>query len=118
MWQSASRVAILLMSLLIPSLANAQYGRDTFAVGLTAEDIALAQATARERMDDQPVGTVLEWENPATRAAGSVELIRLYEREGMACREVMHIVHSETEGRNEFLSRICLAPDGTWKFDE
>lgn len=117
MWRSASYGFILLTALLIPGLASAQYGWNVLDLGITAEDIEFAQAAAREGMDGQPVGTVIGWKNPTTGAAGSVELIRLYERDGMGCREVMHQFHTPGEGEGEFLSRICLTADG-WKFDE
>jgi surface antigen len=117
MWRSASCGFILLTTLLIPVLANAQYGWNALDVGLTAADIDLAQSAAREQMDGQPVGTVIRWENPATGAYGTVELLRLYERDTLSCREVMHHFRSESEGNGELLSRICLTPDG-WKFDD
>ena len=91
---------------------------DTFDLGVTTADIDLAKAAGREQMDGAPVGTVNRWENPSTGAYGTVELVRIYERDGLPCRELYHVFYTETRGTNDFSSSICLFTDGSWKFDD
>ncbi len=96
-------------------------GMDTGLAGLrhvfpplTPEDIEIINHTARDKMQGQPQGTVLEWENPKSRQSGSVTLLRVFEREGRACRELRHHIKVRQGVPWEVDVTICQDEDGEW----
>ena len=75
---------------LAPALGQINPFDDT--LNLTKEDIAMINQAARQALDGEAVGTVVEWSNDKSGNAGSVTLLRNFEHEGRECREVQHLI--------------------------
>lgn len=82
---------------------------------VTKEDVEMMKAAARDRMDDQPEGTVNAWQNPASGNSGEVRLIRRLEENGRECRIVHHIVNVVQYSPWERRSKICRNDAGSWE---
>ena len=62
------------------------------------------------------VGAVEKWSNPETGDNGSVTLISTFERDGMACRRIAHLIKVRfNEVQRQFVISRCKAADGSWK---
>jgi surface antigen len=86
--------------------------------GLSNEDIQILENTARIDMNDKPVGTVLKWNNPNTRAKGAVKLIERSYEKGQECRKIQHSFRVVGSSPWSFISTICRQEDGSWKILE
>lgn len=82
---------------------------------LTPDDIEIINHTARDKMQGRPAGTVLEWENPKSRHAGTVTLLRVFERKGRECRELRHHIKVRQSMPWEVDVTICRDEDGEWQ---
>ena len=82
---------------------------------LVKSDIDLLGQSARSGLDDQPEGSSVTWSNDETGMRGEVTLLRLYQRQGQDCRQILHQVWTRHDAHDWAVSRICLQPDGSWK---
>ena len=85
---------------------------------LTKEDLAHMKQTARERMDGQPAGTILEWRNEESQNWGRVKLVEEFEYQAMPCREVLHAVAFKSGTRKTARFKICKTKEEGWKILE
>jgi surface antigen len=110
-------VAVLGLGLVVHQGAEASRFRMFQSIpDLTRTDIDLMQAAARSGLDEKPEGSMARWSNSETGMRGEVTLLRLYEREGQDCRENLHRVWTRFDAHDWAVSKICLQPDGSWKF--
>lgn len=66
--------------------------------------------------EDVPVGTIEEWANPASGGAGTVELVEIFEHEGLPCRKLLHMAKpGKSADPKRFTITRCRTADGTWK---
>jgi len=78
-------------------------------------DIDLLTSAARSGMDAKPEGSMVRWSNDKTGLRGEVTLLRLYERQGQACRIILHQIWTKHDDHDWAVSKICLQSDGSWK---
>jgi len=105
--------ASALIAVSIPSVLLAE---NFFAQSLAELSNADRQAMERARLavlDKKEQGAVEIWKDDRTGHAGEARVRRTYERNGMNCADVEHIVKLPKESR--FVIPFCLAGDGTWR---
>jgi surface antigen len=113
--------ACLALPVLAPVPASAQLIANPMGTGLpetlTREDIAAATtASAKIYTPDAPtVGAVERWSNPKTGNSGTVTLVRVFERNGMPCREIVHHLKLAREGEQTYHFNRCRVANGEWK---
>jgi surface antigen len=94
------------------------FGLNRAFPALSKQDLKLLMTTAREEMTGKPEGTVLEWKNPKSGAAGTVTLIKRYWNNGQECRNIVHDFKVVGAERWHYKSTICRQSDGSWKDHE
>lgn len=87
------------------------------AFNVPNSDLPLAGAAEAKLYDTAvKVGAVETWTNPDTGDSGSVTLISTYERDGMGCRRIAHVIKLRgVKPEREFVISRCRAADGSWK---
>lgn len=92
---------------LIPLLQN------TPAELFTEQDYALFDGALGKALGELGTNEVTQWENPQSRASGSVTVVRQYERAGSACKRLLvENRANHREGHTTF--DFCRQPDGKW----
>lgn len=111
--------ATLLAVILASSPVNAQYRGFTEILpeGMTSEDIEFMKATAREGMQDQPVDTVITWENPASGNSGAAKLLRRFQLSERECMTNRHFILFKNGEKWVIDSTVCREEGGEWIFD-
>ena len=94
---------------------NYQFLQYTPAFYFTDADWKLFEGAIAGALNDRPVGTPVEWNNPATGASGSVKVLKAVDdREGLPCREV-EVASQARKINNRSVQTMCRVADGTWK---
>ena len=82
---------------------------------LTAGDLELLTTTADRLYEAGRLGAVEAWSNPESGNSGTVEILELFEREGLPCRRVEHVVKVERDPvPKRLILASCRVPDGRW----
>ena len=82
------------------------------SVGMSEEDMAQMKGALKAAVDQKKVGATADWTSPSGRA-GHVEVLELFEKNGMECQTVKH---SFTAGGGKtFTLPLCKVEDGSWK---
>ena len=105
--------ASALIAAAIPSILQAE---SFFAQSLAELSNADRRAMERARLavlDKKEQGGVAVWKDDRTGHAGQARVRRTYERNGMSCAEVEHILKLPKESR--YVVPFCRASDGTWR---
>jgi surface antigen len=101
----------------VPASAAHRYG-SPFGTGfnLTAEDIKQMQAATAPffSSDTIPLGTTRSWSNAKSGDSGTAELVDRFEKGGMPCRRIPHVIKVKNV-RDPYVTDRCRTPDGTWK---
>ena len=114
--RSSVMLACLGAWLLFVTEAGAQMiGWDAALPGLDQTDMDMIQHLGRVEMDGKPTGTVLEWSNPRSGAAGTVTLVNQGTLRGMECRDLRQHFVVPNQAPWDLESRICRQDDGGWK---
>ena len=84
---------------------------------LTQQDLDMIRGAVTNQVHGKPVGTTVDWSNPASKNSGSIKLVKKLTRKNTQCEDILYTVRSGgppvyTE-HYHFIS--CLQPDGTWK---
>ena len=86
---------------------------------LTPDDVTLLTAAAAKLYQGETaaLGTVEEWSNAKSGNRGRVELIRIFEHRGQACRRLQHdITLADTAaGPFRFIIDRCKVSANEWK---
>lgn len=120
-FRSLLLAACLALPVLAPLPAPAQAILSPMGTGmpdtLTREDITAAtQASAKLYTPETvTVGAVERWSNPKSGNSGIVTLVRVFERSGMPCREIVHQLKLVREGEQTYHFNRCRVPTGEWK---
>ena len=77
-----------------------------------ADRKALLQAQ-HEVLETMKPGAVSVWTDKQTGHSGEARLVRNYERNGMACGEVEHMLKIPNVSR--YVLPVCRLSDGTWR---
>jgi len=81
-------------------------------------DVSIIRDTTRIKMNDKPVGTVLEWKNKKGGSKGSVELLDRFQRDGRECRTNKHRIKPRSAPESVLTITICKTTDGSWQWGE
>lgn len=103
-----------LAAVAVGALAGAWLGGET-GKSLDKADKAYAQRTAQDALEYNKTHQTSSWNNPDSKASGSVTPTRTYQTaEGRSCREyeTSIIVDGKTE---KATGTACRQPDGTWR---
>jgi len=80
---------------------------------MTEEDRKIAMGTINRALDEGSAGTTYRWDNPATKATGSITPRKTFTRDGMTCRDAQ--IHASAGGRqNTSRWKLCKTAEG-WK---
>ena len=83
---------------------------------MTEEDRRIAMATINSALDEGKAGSTYRWDNPATKASGSITPQQPFSQAGMTCRSA-EIDASAGGQRNITRWKLCKTPEG-WKILE
>jgi surface antigen len=82
---------------------------------LTKSDIIIMKDSARNKLDNQPVDTIISWVNPESQNEGKVKLLRIFKNKGSECRTVSHYVNLHNNSDEfQYTSTICKSINGNW----
>ncbi len=98
----------------IGALAGAYFGGE-FGKSLDKADRAYAERTAQDALEYNRTNQTSSWNNPDSKASGSVTPTRTYQTaEGRNCREFETSI--VVDGKTEKASgTACRQPDGSWR---
>ncbi len=104
--------AIPLSLLAAPAFAQmlAPWFKDS--IGLSDEDLSKMKGALKAAVDQKKVGATADWTSSSGRA-GHVEVLELFEKQGMECQTVKHTFTSG--GGRLYTLPLCKVADGTWK---
>ena len=96
------------------SAQNLNFLRESPIGWLDEQDRAILTATIDAVME-APDGTTTDWLNPETDSKGRLQVTDTHEDFGTTCRRLR--MRNEAKGRKAGGTyRLCLAPDGQWRF--
>jgi surface antigen len=82
---------------------------------LTAEDIELLSTAANHVYDGGKIGASEVWSNAASGNSGSATLLEVFERDGLPCRRVEHVIKVRKDAVPKRLElTTCRTADGRW----
>lgn len=119
----SSFAAVGFAAILIAGGARAQgftRGWDT-PTPLTDTDRAIIRSTVERQIHGKPVGTVVNWRNPAGGHSGTITLLGKSTRQGMPCERIRYQLMepgSAQQRRQQhglYVFNSCRLPDGSWK---
>ena len=106
---------VVIGTCLLSGTEAAIFGLNRAFPALSKQDLKLLTTTAREEMTGKPEGTVLEWKNPRSGAAGTVTLVKRFWKNEQECRNIVHDFNVRGTERWNYKSTICHQADGSWK---
>lgn len=115
--KSLTAGALLTLAGALPAAAQINPFSDT-NLNLTPADLAMIRDAAATLYEGGTagVGDEARWENPESGNAGSVALTRIFQHEGMTCRQLQHrIVVPKVAEPHRFVSNRCEVSPGVWK---
>jgi hypothetical protein len=77
------------------------------------EDLRMFMDTARKALAEGTNNETLSWENPKTRARGTVQVVRSFKWKEHPCKEVK--LHNEAQGRKGDSTLGLCQVDGKWR---
>jgi surface antigen len=108
----SATIAATMAAFIVPASAQmlAPWFKDS--VGMSEEDMAKMKGALKEAVDQKKVGATADWTSSSGRA-GHVEILELFEKNGMECQTVKH---SFTAGGGKtYTLPLCKVEDGSWK---
>ncbi|WP_420349107.1 hypothetical protein [Pelagibius sp.] len=85
---------------------------------LTPEDIQMLQTAAARLYQGETaeVGTVETWSNAASGNTGAVQLVQIFEHQGLTCRRLQHDIKiNDVEDTFRYIFDRCKTASGEWK---
>jgi surface antigen len=108
----SATIAATMAAVTLPASAQmfSPWFRDS--VGMSDEDLGKMKEALRAAVDQKKVGATADWTSSSGRA-GHVEVLELFEKNGMECQTVKH---SFTAGGGKpYTLPLCKVADGSWK---
>jgi surface antigen len=108
----SATIAATMAAVAVPASAQmlAPWFKDS--VGMSAEDLDKMKGALRDALEQKKVGASADW-NSSSGRAGHVEILELFDKNGMECQTVKH---SFTAGGGKtYTLPLCKVEDGTWK---
>jgi surface antigen len=113
-WFRVPAVALALMLVLLASDARSQM-HPLRELELTAEDIELLTTAADHVYDAGEIGASEAWSNAASGNSGSATLLQVFERDGLPCRRIEHVIKIKKDATPKRLElATCRTADGRW----
>ena len=113
----ALAASVVVGTLTVPVLAQFNpFQRSGFE--LSQEDLQMLGEAAQKLYIDEsvPVGTVETWSNPTSGNTGSVQLVGIFEHQGMPCRRLQHDIKvKDVADPFRYIFDRCKLPSGEWK---
>lgn len=81
---------------------------------LTTEDFRLIRETTLELVKVGSKGATMKWRNPESRNEGKMSVIREFEENGEACKELRQEIWSKREKTHDFNMVFCRQANGEW----
>ncbi len=108
----SAAVAIPLAAFGAPAYAQmlAPWFKDS--IGMSDEDLEKMKGALREALEQKKVGATADW-NSSSGRAGHVEILELFEKQGMDCQTVKHTFTAG--GGRLYTLPLCKVEDGSWK---
>ena len=112
---SMPKVSSALIVAMVAAMLQAQ---GTWSLGRSLAELSAADREAMTRargevLDNLKPGAASAWKDEKTGHLGKAHLLRVYEKNGMTCGEVEHIVKVQEESR--YVISFCRVSDGTWR---
>ncbi len=76
-------------------------------------DVRLLDEAAQSALDQEPEGATVPWENPATKAAGRIDVLRAGTIQGETCKR-LRFFQQAGRGSGEATYTFCQDPEGKW----
>ena len=110
-------MGLLVVSIFIPtSFAQYRFFTNILPEEITPGDFDYMKEAAREKMQDQPVDTVITWKNPESGNTGAVKLLRRFNLQDRECMKNRHYVLYASGEREIFEFTVCREEGGEWVF--
>lgn len=109
-----ARVAALAVAGVVHAQGNTLFLNDSAIAQFREADMELFLDTMNASLDGLPDGETRSWENPDTKAQGSIGALRAFEREGQTCRQ-MRVENNARGRRGVGKWTYCRAPGGRWE---
>jgi surface antigen len=108
----SATIATAIAAIAVPASAQmlAPWFKDT--IGMSGEDMAKMKGALKEAVDQKKVGATADWTSSSGRA-GHVEILELFEKDGMECQTVKHSFTAG--GGRTYTLPLCKVTDGSWK---
>ena len=87
--------------------------KNTPAESFDDEDLRLFLDAARKALGEAPDNQPVAWENPKSRNRGEMTVLRTFESNGNACKEVR--VRNESRSRKSDNRRVLCKVDERWR---
>jgi surface antigen len=97
----------------VPAMNLTPLLQDTPAQLFTVQDYGLFDVALKKALDEARQAEVVQWENPETRAGGSVTVVQEYQREGNACKR-LRIDNRAGQRVGYSVFDFCRQADGRW----
>lgn len=99
-----------------PAIAQYRGFTEILPEEMTSEDIEFMKETAREKMQDQPIDTVITWKNPESGNSGAVKLLSRFQLEDRECMKNKHYILFQSGEKAVLEATVCRIEDGEWVF--
>ncbi len=112
------RAAVLLLAGSFLNLAGAAWGQANpiRMLDLTAEDLSLIETSANRLYEAGEIGALETWSNAQSGNSGSMRLLATFERDGLPCRRIEHVIKVKKDATpKRLVLATCRTGDGVWK---
>jgi surface antigen len=110
------KILLSLLLALASPLAQAQYAallKGAVAERFDEEDLRMFVDSARKVLHSAAENETVKWQNPKNRHGGEITLLRNFESNGRACKEVK--VFNQAQGRKATNNFDLCQVDGKWR---
>ena len=113
-WWRMPAVALVVALAVLASDARGQMN-PLRQLELTSGDIEMLTAAANQLYDAGQIGVEASWSNAELGNAGTARILETFEREGLPCRRVEHMIKVAKDAvPKRVVLSTCRAPDGRW----
>jgi surface antigen len=114
-WLLRVTAAALALTLVIAAAEVRSQMNPLRELELTAQDIELLGAAADRVYDAGEIGASEAWSNPASGNSGAARLLETFERDGLPCRRIEHVVNIRRDAvPKRLVLATCRTADGRW----
>jgi surface antigen len=111
------RISIVAAAMALGLLASGAQGQfnPLRELALTDTDIEMLTAAANHVYEAGEVGVAESWSNPASGNSGTAEILERFERDGLPCRRVEHVIKVAKDAvPKRVVLATCRVADGRW----